>query len=63
MDQKTIKLGSVGKDVSGLQNMLNKVLQLSPSLMVDGKFGEKTKKAVIQYQKKSNLQKTVLLIE
>lgn len=48
-----LKIGSTGESVKKLQQKLNEILGLS--LITDGKFGTKTKLAVIELQKKHNL--------
>lgn len=45
-----LKLGSIGKAVQTLQVLLNAVGH-KPALVVDGDFGEETKKAVMAFQK------------
>ena len=49
-----LKSGSKGKDVTALQENLNKA-GVKPKLNVDGKFGKKTETAVKDFQKKKNL--------
>ena len=50
---KSVGYGSTGTDVSALQEKLN---EKGYSLEVDGIFGDKTKAAVVDYQKKNALQ-------
>lgn len=45
-----LRIGSKGKSVTDLQNMLNNKVVPSPRLKADGDFGNKTKLAVIQFQ-------------
>ena len=52
MAYTTISYGSSGNDVKKLQEALNKK---GYSLTVDGEFGEKTRNAVRDYQRKNNL--------
>lgn len=47
----SLQIGSRGKSVTDLQNLLNTKLSPSPRLRADGEFGGKTQKAVINYQK------------
>ena len=52
--RKTLRKGAKGQLVSELQKLLNKIL--APSKVTpDGDFGEKTRKAVIEFQKKANI--------
>lgn len=52
MAYSTISYGSTGSDVEKLQKSLN---SMGYNLDVDGKFGEKTRNAVKDYQRKNNL--------
>ena len=45
-----LRRGSTGKDVAGLQELLNKHLQPSPNLRIDGIFGPRTESAILRYQ-------------
>lgn len=45
-----LRKGSKGKSVSDLQSLLNRKLSPSPNLKADGDFGQKTHKAVVQFQ-------------
>lgn len=47
---RTLKAGMVGEDVKSLQKDLNELL--GTTLVPDGQFGNKTKQAVIQFQRK-----------
>lgn len=47
---KILRKGCVAPEVEELQRQLNKYFK-TPGLKVDGKFGDKTEKAVIQFQK------------
>ena len=49
---KTIQYGSSGSDVEDLQKRLN---SYGYNLAVDGQFGDQTKNAVLDYQKKYGL--------
>jgi hypothetical protein len=51
----TIKKGSKGSIVAELQSLLNAATSPSPPLDTDGDFGEKTRQAVIAFQKSGNL--------
>jgi len=51
-----LKKGSKGGDVKKLQTRLN-ALKCKPVLTVDGDFGKNTEKAVMDFQKKSELKK------
>lgn len=48
--RKTLRKGAKGQLVSELQKLLNKILA-SSKVTPDGDFGEKTRKAVIEFQK------------
>ncbi len=48
----TLSLGSTGEDVKDLQKILNATIG---GLVVDGIFGQKTKEAVLTFQKQQNL--------
>jgi len=50
----TLRKGAKGKLVSELQKLLSKVLAPN-KITPDGDFGEKTRKAVIDFQKKANI--------
>lgn len=50
-----LRKGSRGTEVRKLQNMLNKVLNPSPNLGIDGDFGPKTEAAVRAFQKAEHL--------
>lgn len=47
----SLQIGSRGRSVIELQNLLNAKSTPSPRLKADGEFGSKTQKAVINYQK------------
>jgi uncharacterized protein (TIGR02594 family) len=51
----TLKTGSSGPDVTRLQQLLNKRLSLSPSLKLNGTFGEETLMAVKRFQQERGL--------
>jgi peptidoglycan hydrolase-like protein with peptidoglycan-binding domain len=51
----TVFMGSVGPDVSRVQEMLNLLIQDGPPLRVDGIFGPKTQARVVQFQKQFQL--------
>lgn len=46
-----VSYGSKGSDVKKLQKLLNKA-GAKPPLVIDGDFRDKTKKAVLDFQKK-----------
>ena len=48
---QVLRQGSRGKDVEGLQRLLNTRLAPSPALNVDGFFGPFTHQAVLPYQR------------
>jgi len=50
-----LQIGSRGRDVERLQRLLNSRLYGGPALKADGRFGEKTRAAVLEFQKKSRL--------
>lgn len=50
----TLSFGSTDEDVKYLQNVLNLTVAAN-SLVVDGEFGQKTKEAVIAFQKENDL--------
>ena len=50
MSYPTLRIGSKGKSVTDLQNLLNKKLTGGTRLATDGDFDQKTKKAVVQFQ-------------
>lgn len=50
-----LQIGSRGRDVERLQRLLNSRLYGGPGLKVDGWFGERTRTAVLEFQKKSRL--------
>ena len=50
-----LKVGTRGKYVERLQRLLNSQPDSKPDLKVDGVFGPKTRTAVVQFQKKSEL--------
>ena len=50
-----IRIGSTGKDVRDIQQLLNFTLPLQPLLAVDGIFGPKTNQRVVAFQKQSGL--------
>lgn len=50
----TLRKGSKGTSVIELQKLLKKVLK-NTSIKIDGDFGEKTKKIVIEFQKNANI--------
>ena len=50
----TLSLGSTGEDVKYLQKVLNADVAAN-SLVVDGEFGQKTKEAVMAFQKDKDL--------
>ena len=54
--QPTLKVGSKGEEVKKLQKNLNTLKVTSTVLAVDGDFGEKTKAAVIKFQKANGLE-------
>lgn len=45
-----LRIGSKGKSVTDLQNMLNNKVVPSPRLKADGDFGNKTHRAVVSFQ-------------
>ena len=51
----TLQNGSSGTDVRHVQEMLNRLVPVSPQLTVDGIFGPKTQARVIDFQKKNGL--------
>ena len=50
-----IKIGSSGKTVRDLQEMLNVAIPFPPVLALDGIFGPKTNQRVVTFQKQSGL--------
>jgi peptidoglycan hydrolase-like protein with peptidoglycan-binding domain len=50
-----LKIGSFGKDVRSIQEMLNQLVGARPRLHVDGVFGPKTRDRVVQFQTDSRL--------
>lgn len=55
---RTLKLGSAGPLVEGLQRTLNARLKPSPGLSVDGDFGPNTESALLAFQKQAGLEPT-----
>jgi hypothetical protein len=51
--KKIIKRGDSGATVSRLQQLMNEQLKPSPKLIVDGKFGNITRNAVVRFQEKN----------
>jgi peptidoglycan hydrolase-like protein with peptidoglycan-binding domain len=51
----SLKLGSLGDDVRRLQEVLNLLVPLQPSLRVDGSFGPNTNSRVMEFQRRSSL--------
>lgn len=56
--KSTLKVGSKGKEVEQLQKCLSQFSDIYPDGQITGVFGEKTKTAVINFQKKFNLKET-----
>jgi len=50
-----LAVGSQGKEVRQLQELLNEVLDERPPLKVDGMFGPKTSARVVAFQKQMRL--------
>lgn len=48
VNSRTLKRGSVGKDVKFFQRQLNEIA--GQGLLLDGFYGEKTEKAVLNWQ-------------
>lgn len=57
-DPTELRNGSVGPRVEALQRALNRVLQPSPDLAVDGDFGPATESALMRYQRSVDLPAT-----
>lgn len=49
---RTVRQGSSGAAVKEVQALINQTTVYKPKLAVDGKFGSKTKKAVVWFQKR-----------
>ena len=46
----TLHQGTSGPEVVRLQQLLNRLLNPSPNLVTDGRFGQKTLQAIIRFQ-------------
>lgn len=55
MASMSLKIGATGQAVTALQSVLNHVVPVSPSLKVDGIFGQKTQQRVLAFQRKVGL--------
>lgn len=62
-DDRVLRLGSVGTAVEALQRTLNRRLEPSPQLAIDGDFGPATEAALLQFQRSAEIPATGQLDE